>query len=239
MKTICVLLFATGVLWAQQQPATPSIQAESSGKCSPNILANKGEVRFVCNATMDGATAAKIVTLLNRILQQQSTNESGDEINKKLDEILGFVRRQAEAHEQRRLPNQQIEAIKQTFRRHPSKILILYIQQNDEAYRLAKQIGDILASSGWTLIQPVSGMMSLSEGGGPMYGMEVQYKGEKVEAGAGAQYDGSTPWGVLTGVLTLFLPQPVYLTPSPGFEPDVIHLIIFANPKSKETPPAN
>lgn len=234
MKTACLVLLMSSIGYAQQPVTQPSISAESSGKCSPNILSNQGQVRFVCKTNIDSAAAAKIVTLLNRILQQQGTNGSDSETNRKLDEILGFVRKQAEAHEQRQLPTSQIEGVKQILRTHPSKILILYTQQSEEAYRLAKQIGDTLTDSGWTLIQPVTAMMALSEGGGPIYGMEVQYKGEKAEVGARSHYDGSTSWGVLTGVLSHFFPDTVYLTPAPGFDPDVIHLNIFANPKSKE-----
>ena len=240
MKTVCLLLLMASLAYAQQA-TKPSMQAESTGKCSPNILSNQGQVRFVCNTSVDDATAAKIVTLLNRILQQQGNGRGDAEVNNKLDEILGFLRRQAEAHEQRELPSQQIEAIKQALRTHPSKILILYAQQNEEAYRLAKQIGDVLADSGWTLIQPITGMVSFSTGGGPMYGMEVQYKGEKVEAAARVHYDASTPWGVLTGVLSHLFPEAVYLTPGPDFEPGLVHLQIYANPKSKEvtTAPAD
>src|SRR5271166_3516939 len=109
MRYFIFVLLSTALTYGQQP--SPSIQAQSSGKCSPNILSNKGRVQFVCNAAIDTATADKIVILLNRILQQQ--NDGGDEaeVNRKLDEILGFLRSEAQAHLQRQLPSDQMGAV--------------------------------------------------------------------------------------------------------------------------------
>ena len=88
MKPLWLIVLLTTLAGSQQagKNPTPSMQAESSGKCSPNILSNQAQVQFVCKATMDTATAGKIVALLNRILQQQSANSDETEVNRKLDE---------------------------------------------------------------------------------------------------------------------------------------------------------
>ncbi|MBZ5688817.1 MAG: hypothetical protein LAP86_27725 [Acidobacteriia bacterium] len=234
MKTICLLLLMASLGYAQQA-TKPSMQAESAGKCSPNILANQGQVRFVCNASMDRVTAAKIVTLLNRILQQQGTNEGNGEINAKLDEILGFLKREAEAHEQRQLPIDQLEAVKQLLSAHPAKIRIFYSQNDSEAYQLAKQISEILVGSGWTLTEPVTGVLSFVEGGAPpLYGMSLAYRGDKPERpGAQVHIDPSTPVGVLTNVLMHFFRDGFVVDPAPTNSDEFLQLIVFPNPKSK------
>jgi hypothetical protein len=215
------------------------MQAESSGKCSPNILSNKGTVQFVCNTTIDTATAAKIVVLLNRILQQK--NDSGGEVdvNRKLDEILGFLRSEAQAHEQRQLPSDQLNAVKQALSAHPAKIWIWYSGQDGEAYQLAKQISEVLVSSGWSLKEPLTGAMTFVEGGGPpLYGIEVRYRGQPPPTpGARLPFDSSTSWGLLVGVLSHFFPDTVYLSPDPTMDTDLIHLHVYPNPKSKPAPP--
>ena len=229
------MVLSTALVYGQQAP--PSIQAQSSGKCSPNILSNKGRVQFVCNAAIDAATADKIVVLLNRILQQQNDGGGEADVNRKLDEILGFLRSEAQAHEQRQLPSDQIEAVKQYLSTRPAKIWIFYSGQDGEAYQLAKQISDVLVSSGWSL-KELTGATFLVEGNGPpLYGMEVKYRGEKAPPGTRVHFDGSTPWGALVGVLSHFFPETVYQTPDPNIAADLIELTVYANPKSKPAAP--
>src|ERR1700681_3020517 len=67
---------------------TPSVQATSTGICSPNVVSNQGPVSITCNTAMDKATVTKIVSLLNRILREK---DSSDEVNRKLDSILEFL----------------------------------------------------------------------------------------------------------------------------------------------------
>ena len=88
MKLIltAILLLTVPLAYAQQQLA--SIEAESTGTCSPNILSNQGKVEFTCKTVMDNATATKIVSLLNQVLKHQDNSIS---INQKLDQILEFL----------------------------------------------------------------------------------------------------------------------------------------------------
>jgi hypothetical protein len=92
-----VLMLAAPIF--AQQPA--SIDAQSSGECSPNILSNQGKVQFTCNASIDAATAKKVVSLLNQVLHKEgSAVNSTDEANRKLDELLGFARVQFQESQQ-------------------------------------------------------------------------------------------------------------------------------------------
>ncbi len=87
MKWLFVFLITTTLAGLAQQP--PNVQVSSSGICSPNVVSNKGPVSITCNAAMDKATVAKIVSLLNQILRERGDS---DEVNKKLDSIMEFVR---------------------------------------------------------------------------------------------------------------------------------------------------
>ncbi len=87
MRLLTIFLVAS-TLAASAQKAAPSVQASSSGVCSPNILSNKGPVTITCRTAMDKATVTKIVSLLNQIVDRQN---SSNEINTKLDSIMEFL----------------------------------------------------------------------------------------------------------------------------------------------------
>ncbi len=87
MRWLFVFLM-TCTLAGLAQQVTPSVQATSSGVCSPNVVSNQGPVTITCNAAMDKATVTKIVSLLNRIVREEG---SSDEVNRKLDSILEFL----------------------------------------------------------------------------------------------------------------------------------------------------
>jgi hypothetical protein len=83
--------FATSV-FAQQ---VPKIEAQSSGECSPNILANQGKVEFTCNTSLDKDTAKKLASLLSQLLRKEdNSSNTVAEINRKVDELLNFVKNQ-------------------------------------------------------------------------------------------------------------------------------------------------
>jgi hypothetical protein len=117
---------------------------------------------------------------------------------------------------------------------HPAKILILYIQRDEEAYHLAKQIGDALVAAGWRLHQPVTEAMMFSEGGGPLYGMEVDYRGDEVPAGSRVHLDLTTPSGVSTSELFRLFPEDFAAHPSPKAGDEIV-LSVRTNPKSKRS----
>ena len=72
------------------------VEAQSTGDCSPNILSNQGKVEFTCNTPMDAATVKKIVSLLNQVLRTEGKSvSSSEEMNRKLDELLAFVKNHA------------------------------------------------------------------------------------------------------------------------------------------------
>jgi len=159
-----ILLFAMSA-FAQQQ--SPTIEAQSSGECSPNILSNQGKVQFTCNTSMDAATAKKIVSLLNQILQKEnSTTNPKEEINHKLDEILGFVRSQTQ--ESQRLAAGVQELQQQVQQRHLSEdqktklASLLKVVAPQEFYFVSapdaettyfgSEIVSVLDSAGWKVV---------------------------------------------------------------------------------------
>lgn len=159
-----ILLFAMSA-FAQQQ--SPTIEAQSSGECSPNILSNQGKVQFTCNTSMDVATAKKIVSLLNQILQKESSSTSPAlEINHKLDEILGFVRSQTQ--ESQRLAAGFQELQQQVQQRHlsedqkaklasllkaaaPQEFYFLCAPDAESTY-FSNELLSVLESAGWKAV---------------------------------------------------------------------------------------
>jgi hypothetical protein len=159
-----IFLFAISA-YGQQQ--SPTIEAQSSGECSPNILSNQGKVQFTCNTSMDAATAKKIVSLLNQILQgEDSTAKPTREINDKLDEILGFVRTQTQESQQLAAGVQELQ--QRVQQRHLSAdqksrlVSLLKVAAPQELYFLcahdaettyfSNEILSVLDSAGWKAV---------------------------------------------------------------------------------------
>lgn len=86
-----LILVAALFTCASAQKQQSDIKTE--GTCSPNIVENKGQVRFTCNGVIDAKTAQKIVAILNELLRKQNDPAA---VSAKLDEILAFIHRQAE-----------------------------------------------------------------------------------------------------------------------------------------------
>jgi hypothetical protein len=118
-------------------------------------------------------------------------------------------------------------------RPYPSTILILYIQNDDEAYQFAKQIGDVLSSAGWTLKQPVTDAMVFREGGGPLYGVNLVWKGPATGPGQPVDLDPNTSWGILGRMLNRNFHEDFTVQPSPGADGSLIVLKVYRNPKAK------
>jgi len=72
---------------------------------------------------MDTATAAKIVSLLNRILQKQTAAANDTEANQKLDQILEFLRDEAQAREPRHLTEAQRQVLIATLSSAPNQVV--------------------------------------------------------------------------------------------------------------------
>jgi hypothetical protein len=162
MKPVCFVILLTTIAYGQG--STPNIQAESSGTCSPNILSNQGSVQFTCNAAIDRNTAAKIVSLLNRILQKSSDKENPTaEINQKLDGILEFLYNQAhrteelalgvhqlqEQAEQRQLSSEQEAQLGSLLKPLAPQEIYFICAPDPESNRFADQISRVLNSAGW------------------------------------------------------------------------------------------
>lgn len=119
--------------------------------------------------------------------------------------------------------------------KHPAKILILYAQHDEEAYGLAKQIGDMLTAAGWKLKQPVTETVTVSFGGPPSYGIEIGYKGDKVPPGEPVPLDINTAPGLLASALLHCFPRDFSAYPGPTAPDDEILLTVMANPAEKQS----
>jgi hypothetical protein len=124
----------------------------------------------------------------------------------------------------RKLSDQELDALTRAVSGHPFTILILYIERDEEAYRLGKQIGDALVAARWTLKQSVTEATVHSYGGAPLHGMEVDWNGDAVPAGVRVPLDTSTPWGALSKELMHLFPEDFHVQPSPGASSDSIML---------------
>ena len=150
---------------AQQQPATPA--AQSSGACSPNILSNQGKVEFTCNTSIDAATATKIVSLLNQILQKEgAARKPIDEVNIKLDEILAFLRSQAQQSQkmaagieriqqqiqERHLSEYQKFMFASILKSYAPKEFYFLCAPDAETTHFADEVLDVMESAGWRAV---------------------------------------------------------------------------------------
>lgn len=169
---ILSLLFLVAVTAVAQQPTVPEVsnpQAETSGTCSPIFQDNKGKVDFVCD-TMDKATVAKIVSLLNSILK--NTNDRTD-TDKKLDDIMDFLQKRLPADWH--LTPDQKESLRQIATSLPSNIHVQIVRVDEtnsidfglEIYQIFEPLGKATLSTGfsWT-------------GGGVPHGVLVLIRGK-------------------------------------------------------------
>jgi hypothetical protein len=165
-----VLVFVTSA-FAQQ--SAPAIKAESSGECSPNILANQGKVQFTCNTSMDKDTAKKLASLLSQLLRKEGNSANTvEEINRKVDELLDFVKKQTPVP--RRIPSQAKTELIDCLKKKPGRFSIGAIADNGEAYRFAEDWHEVFISAGWQIEHKDIPIQIFMIGGGTWSG--VQYK---------------------------------------------------------------
>jgi hypothetical protein len=130
----------------------------------------------------------------------------------------------------RRLSDEQINQLTLNCSRHPSKVLILYTMNDAEAYNFAKQIGQALTAAGWTLKAPISGATLVSQSG-PLSGLLLNWRGDRVPDGRSVPLDPDTPWGVLGIELNRDFPGSLLVQPVPDAEGDLVVLQVLVNPK--------
>jgi hypothetical protein len=159
MKTILltIALFSLNA-FAQKQP---SVSSQSSGDCSPNILANSGGVQFVCKTAIDEETSRKIVSLLNQILKKENRATATDNINHKLDEILEFLKK----GEPRRLTDSQKAVLRDCLKSNPGSFTIEAIGNNQEAYTYASDFSEVFTAAGWKNEQTIPVAIIMIAGG--------------------------------------------------------------------------
>jgi hypothetical protein len=147
MKTILLTIALFSLTALAQQP---SVSGQSSGDCSPNILANSGGVQFVCKTAIDEETSKKIVSLLNQILKKENRATSTDEINRKLDEILDFIK-----HEQRHLTETQKTTLISLLKGVGPQSFYFLAAHDAEATHFSNELANVLTSPelGWTILE--------------------------------------------------------------------------------------
>ena len=158
MKAIVLLALLSLNAFAQKQP---SVSGQSSGDCSPNILANSSGVQFVCKTAIDEETSQKIVSLLNQILKKENRPTSTDGINQKLDKILEFLKK----GEPRRLTDSQKATLKDCLKSNPGSFTISAIGNNQEAYTYASDFSEVFTSAGWKNQQTIPVAIIMIAGG--------------------------------------------------------------------------
>jgi hypothetical protein len=85
-----ILMFATSA-FGQQKPSS-ALEAQSSGECSPNILATQGKVEFTCNTSLDDDTAKKLASLLSQLLRKEGNAATTvEDMNRKVDKLLYYL----------------------------------------------------------------------------------------------------------------------------------------------------
>ena len=151
MKSLCfVVVLFISLSYGQQ--TTTTVEAQSSGACSSNILSNQGRVEFTCNAPMVKATVNKVVSLLNQILQKQATGGSDKEINDKLDHILASLQNEAQAREPRHYSESQKNTLIGALSNTPGQVVnILRTARSNEIETLTEQFIEIFAKAGWRI----------------------------------------------------------------------------------------
>jgi hypothetical protein len=136
---LCILL----TLASAQSQASQEIK--SQGACSPNIIENKGEVKFTCLAKLDAATVNKLNQVLNDVFARGSQSS---EVSAKLDEILNFIHHEAprEINE-----TQMKDFLRMVGTGAKGSAEVFLVGSDPESFRFSRAIGDLLTSGGWTI----------------------------------------------------------------------------------------
>lgn len=121
-----------------------AIDTTSHGPCSPNIVANKGEVNFTCQVKLDSEAAKKLNDILNEAMAEAKASQDQ---NAKLDEILRFIRQQMP----RRLTDVQKSDISACLSKKPGTFTIAALDGNSEVYRYAQDWRDVFLNAGWKI----------------------------------------------------------------------------------------
>jgi hypothetical protein len=168
---IWILLLLNPVTAFCQQPVPSSVQ--SSGACSPNIIANTGKVEFTCNAAIDQETAKKIISVLNQVLHSQSGSLTS--VNEKLDQILALLQNQAP----RRLTEAQKSVLASCLSQKPGTFSIGALQDNSEAHRYAEDWRAVFLAAGWKSENTDIPIQIFQISGGMWSGVHVSVHGVK------------------------------------------------------------
>jgi hypothetical protein len=188
-----VLVFAMSAF--AQQPPSPTVEAQSSGECSPNILANQGKVEFTCNTSLDKDTAKKLASLLSQLLRKEgSSANTVEEINHKVDELLDFVKKRTPVP--RRLPPQTKTELIDCLKKKPGQFSVEAIADNGEAYQYAEDWREVFLSAGWEDEHKNIPIQVFMIGGGTWSGIQFKVHDASSVQGQIAVAEGSPEQGM-------------------------------------------
>jgi hypothetical protein len=160
------------VMSAFAQQPSPTLDAQSSGECSPNILANQGKVEFTCNTSLDKDTAKKLASLLSQLLRKEGNSANTvEEINRKVDELLDFVKKQTPVP-RRLTPSTKTELIN-CLKKKPGRFTIGALQGDGEAYKFAEDWREVFLSAGWEIEHTDIPIQIFMIGGGTYAGVRI------------------------------------------------------------------
>jgi hypothetical protein len=115
---------------------------------------------------------------------------------------------------------------------YPAKIQIIYPSTDAEAYNYAMEITSMLKAAGWEVVGPDGGMFANE--GAPLFGVELDYKGDAIAQPQKVTADLNTSWGRLSRVLTRIQGgTDSYVHPNSNLKENELYLWVYPNPKAK------
>lgn len=135
--------------------------------------------------------------------------------------------------EPRRLSDTQVADLTFAAAQHPYKAFILYLQNDQEAYRIAKQIYGALHAAGWTFKQDVTPAEMMSEDGKPLFGMVVTFHGDAVPSGTPVKLKLDEPGGAVASQLFHMFPKDFHVQPLSD-DSGYIVISVYTNPNAEQ-----
>jgi hypothetical protein len=130
----------------------------------------------------------------------------------------------------RTLSPEQVTQFVSLVKRAPGKFSITYSQNDEEAYSVAKQIGDALVQGGWTSTAPLAAAITVTPTGPPLRGIMVRWKGDALIPGKMFSISLDEPAGCLMQTLETFFPKGVIPNRNPDNDGEQIHIWVEPNP---------
>jgi hypothetical protein len=165
--------------------------ANTTGPCSPAVTGNNNQFMIKCDG-VSKLEGDKILAVMNKILANQLDTAT---VLKKLDEILktrplnqncpngicagGDITGNPTVYNaapQRRLSEEQKNALANCLRQNPGKFTVASLANNSEAHKYAEDWYEVFTSADWSNEQPIP-IPTFIVGGGMWSGMRISISG--------------------------------------------------------------